>query len=116
MCILGRNKPSFNGEETDLSPPKPQGEAKQVNHKAYVTRSAINAPQTITIPPMAQAPVFLRFQLPDLVHTEPKHSVFVNHLLRPTKRIHEIDPHKPFIVVVGNFSNIPRKIPKHMIL
>ena len=65
---------------------------------------------------MTQVPVLVRCQLPGLVHTEPKHSVFVNHRLRLTNGIHEIDPDRPFLFVVGNFSTTARKIPKNMVL
>lgn len=50
-----------------------------------------------------------------IFHTETKDSVFVNHHLRLSNRIHGMDPGKPFIVVVTNFSNVPQKIRKHMV-
>lgn len=52
----------------------------------------------------------------DLFHTEPKHSVLVNHRLRLTNGIDDIDRERPFIIFIANFSNVPRKIPKHMVL
>lgn len=89
--ILGRNKPSVDADDTGVSTLKPQREPKQVNNNADPTRSAIHASQTNTIHQMTQNSVFVRCQLHGLVHTEPKHSVFVIHLLRLTNGIHEID-------------------------
>lgn len=65
---------------------------------------------------MTQVPVLVRYELRSLAHTEPKHAVFVKHRLKITNGIQEIDTGKPFIFVVANFSNVPRKIPKHMVL
>lgn len=45
-----------------------------------------------------------------------KNPLFVNHLLTITNGIHDIDPEKPLIVVFANFSNVPLKIPKHILL
>lgn len=55
---------------------------------------------------MTQVLVLVLFQLPGLFHMEPKHAVFVNHLLKLTKGIREIDADKPFIVFVANFSHM----------
>lgn len=47
---------------------------------------------------------------------DPKHTVFVIHLLQLINGTHEIDSENPFIVIFDNFSNVHRKIPKHMVL
>lgn len=60
--------------------------------KADLTRSAIRAEQTITVSHMTRVPMMVSFLLPGLFHTEPKHSIFVNHLLRLTNGLQEIDP------------------------
>lgn len=59
---------------------------------------------------------FVWMQTSGLVHTEPKNPFFVNHCLKITNGIKAIDSEKTFIVVVANFSNVPRKLPKHNVL
>lgn len=70
----------------------------------------------VLVLPMNNVMPLVRFYLPDLVQKEPKHAVFMNYLLKLTKGIEEIDPEKPFIIVVSNLSKEPRKIPNHIVL
>lgn len=65
---------------------------------------------------MTQVPVLVRGKRPGLIHMDPKHGVLVNDRLKVTNGIHDIDTDKPLIVVVYNFSNVPPKITKHIML
>lgn len=58
----------------------------------------------------------VRCKLSDLVHIEPKHLVFVNHRLKITNVVHEINSGVPFIFLVANVSNNRRKMPDKMVL
>lgn len=63
---------------------------------------------------MTQKPVMVRCNLSGLVHTESKHSFFVDNCLKITNCVHEFNFDVPFMVVLSNFSNTSRKIPKQM--
>lgn len=58
---------------------------------------------------MTQVPVLVCFQLPGLVHMEPKNAGFVNRRLKLTNDIQKIEPDNHFIFVIANFSTVNRK-------
>lgn len=113
--ILGSHRATANSAEAAVDKTKPMDGTPADPETGNLSRSSIRAIQTIRMPPMTQVPVFVRFQLPGLVNTEPKHAVFVNNLLKITNSMHKIYPDKPFIVVASRFSHVPRKSPKNMV-
>lgn len=114
--ILGLIKATIDAEEVDVGKPIPIGNRPLEPDKEALSRSSISASKKGLGPPMAHVPVLVRCKLPGLVQMKPKYAVFVNHRLRLTNVINEIDQERPFTVVVANFSNVSRKIPKHVVL
>lgn len=74
--------------------------------KEALSRSSMQAAHEIGVPLMTQVPVNFRCKLTGLFHTEPQAAQYVNLRLGRNISIHEIDPDKPFIVFLANFSKV----------
>lgn len=57
-----------------------------------------------------------RYNFCGLVHSEPKHSVFVKHRPNRANGMPEFYSDIPFMSLVANFSNTGKNITKHMVL
>lgn len=102
VCILGRNNSTIYAAETDVEQPKPSSEHHPDPDIEAFPRRYIRSLKTVRVPPMTQVPVLVRFQLHRVVHNDQNQTIFVNHILKLTNNIDEIDPDKPLIVVAAN--------------
>lgn len=112
--ILGRNKVTMRIEEVEVD--KVQSPKTVHGDGANGTRTPLRSLQTIHVPPMTQFTVMVRCNLSGMVHKEPKHSVFVNHRLNITNRVHKSNSDISFMILVAVFSNTGCKITKHIII
>lgn len=76
----------------------------------------IRLTKPVTIPSHTQAKVQASTLLQGLIVTEPKHDVTEKYHVRVMNSVHEVDASLPFHVLVTNFSQVPRQLPKGMVI
>lgn len=107
--------PEFLAENSERS-----GEASLCSSADRVRKSAppyrIRLAKAVTLPGFSQCAVRVSSDARGLCLIEPKHGVFVKYQVRASNGVFEAHPDRPTTLVVSNFGETPRKLPKGMVI
>jgi len=106
--------PTGEGDE-EGTPDKPQGANKGVR-PADIAAHTIRLAKGITIPAMSQMTVAVTSPGGGLSYLEPKGVLYDRHQIRMTNGLAEILPNRPFRVIIANFAEKKRSLPKGTVL
>ena len=90
----------------------PHDRTKQGRDRSEKNVHPIVLARPITVPPMSQTFVRVTSHATGLVTINPKPSVLFRHGVRASNGLHDLTPHKPFEILLANFSRLPRTLPK----
>ena len=87
---------------------KEEAPRREIDTTTHVVRLATG----VTVPPMTQVGIRVRCKGGGLCYLEPKSSLFERHQLRVANGVCEVTPDQPFTIMMANFSEKKRHIPK----
>jgi len=94
---------------------KPAHRGRKTDGRASTTH-VVKVARAVTVPPMSQMAIEVTSTACGLVFLEPKPSVQARHGVRIANGIAEVKPNESFLIIISNFSKLPRKLGKHLAL